>query len=81
MADVSKYIESIEEEERRSHPFGVTNILLNGLNGRKSKTTLDTGRSLTWISFFCLVLGICGVIIYLSGKDTPGRYYRHLPVR
>ena len=69
MTDVSKYIEHIEEEEKRSHPFGVTNVLLNGLNGRKSKTTLDTGRALTWICFFCLVLGICGVIIYLSGKD------------
>jgi len=67
MTDVNKYIESIDDEEKRSHPFGVTNVLLNGLNGRKSRNTLDTGRSLTWICFFCLVLTICGIIIYLSG--------------
>lgn len=68
MDDVSRYIEHTEDEERRSHPFGVTNVLFNGLNGRKSSAKLDTGRSLTWISFFCLVLAICGVIIYLSGR-------------
>ena len=67
MSDVNRYIESVNEEEKRSHPFGVTNVLLNGLNGRRSKTTLDTGRSLTWIFFCCLVLIICGVIIYLAG--------------
>ncbi|KAF6027979.1 hypothetical protein EB796_013730 [Bugula neritina] len=70
MTDVNKYIESIDDEEKRSHPFGVTNVLLNGLNGRKSRNTLDTGRSLTWICFFCLVLTICGIIIYLSAKSA-----------